>query len=88
MAIVGIYLIHAACFAAAGFAVGRLVGGDVNHALQLAASWLVWGVYVRTVLVWHTTWSVNSLTHLFGYRSYETGEDSRNNWFVGLVAMG
>ena len=88
MAIVGIYLIHAACFAAAGFAVGRLVGGGVNHALQLAASWLVWGVYVRTVLVWHTTWSVNSLTHLFGYRSYETGEDSRNNWFVGLVAMG
>ena len=54
----------------------------------MAVSWLVWGVYVRTVLVWHITWSVNSLTHLFGYRTYATGEDSRNNWFVGLVAMG
>jgi Fatty-acid desaturase len=45
-------------------------------------------VVIRTVLVWHITWSVNSLTHLFGYRTYATGEDSRNNWLVGLVAMG
>ncbi len=88
LAIIWIYLSHAACFAAAGFAVGRLAGGDVDHGFQMAASWLVWGVFVRTVLVWHSTWSVNSLTHLFGYRTYETGEDSRNNWFVGLVAMG
>lgn len=88
LAILWIYAIHAACFAGAGLAVGRLAGGDWDHGLQLAASWLVWGVYVRTVLVWHITWSVNSLTHLFGYRTYETGEDSRNNWFVGLVAMG
>ena len=55
---------------------------------QLAASWFVWGVLVRTVAVWHITWSVNSLTHLFGYRTYETGENSRNNWFVGLVSNG
>ncbi len=83
-----IYSIHAALIAAAGGLVGWLTGGDRQHALQLAASWLVWGVYVRTVLVWHITWSVNSLTHLFGYRTYATGEDSRNNWLVGLVAMG
>ena len=88
MSVLVIYLAHAACFAVAGFIVGRLSGGDVASGLQLAASWLVWGVYVRTVLVWHITWSVNSLTHLFGYRTYATGEDSRNNWFVGLLAMG
>jgi fatty-acid desaturase len=88
VAVLWIYLAHAACFAAAGLAVGRLTGGDWGHGLQLATSWLVWGVYVRTVLVWHITWSVNSLTHLFGYRTYATGEDSRNNWFVGLLAMG
>jgi fatty-acid desaturase len=34
------------------------------------------------------TWSVNSLTHLFGYRNCETSESSRNNWFVGVVALG
>ncbi|MFM8893587.1 MAG: fatty acid desaturase [Planctomycetia bacterium] len=83
-----IYAAHAAVFALAGLLVGRLTTGDWADGTRLAASWLVWGVFVRTVLVWHITWSVNSLTHLFGYRTYETGEDSRNNWFVALVAMG
>ena len=49
---------------------------------------MVWGVFVRTVAVWHITWSVNSLTHLWGYRTYETDENSRNNWFVGLISNG
>ena len=87
-AVLAIYAAHAVAFAAVGLLVGRWSGGDWGHGLRLAASWVVWGVYVRTVLVWHITWSVNSLTHLFGYRTYETGEDSRNNWLVGLVAMG
>ena len=30
---------------------------------------MAWGVFLRTVLVWHITWSVNSLTHMFGYRN-------------------
>ncbi|MDB5656451.1 MAG: Delta-9 acyl-phospholipid desaturase, partial [Tardiphaga sp.] len=41
-----------------------------------------------TVFVWHQTWAVNSLTHMWGYRNYATDEDSRNNWFVGLWAHG
>jgi fatty-acid desaturase len=45
-------------------------------------------VFVRTVAVWHITWSVNSLSHVFGYQTYDTGEDSRNNWFVGLISNG
>ena len=48
----------------------------------------MWGVFVRTVLVWHITWSVNSVTHLWGYRNYETDDDSRNNWLVGLISNG
>ena len=40
------------------------------------------------MIVWHITWSVNSLTHMFGYRNYETGEESRNNWFVAIIASG
>lgn len=87
-AIILIYSIHTAIYGTAGLLLGRLSGGDWWHGLRLAASWVVWGAFVRTVLVWHITWSVNSLTHLFGYRTYETGEDSRNNWLVGLVAMG
>jgi stearoyl-CoA desaturase (delta-9 desaturase) len=87
-AIVMIYTAHAAAFALAGLLVGRWTGGDWRHGVQLAASWLVWGAFVRTVLVWHMTWSVNSLSHLFGYQTYETGEDSRNNWLVALLAAG
>ena len=56
--------------------------------VQFGLSLLVWGVFVRTVAVWHITWSVNSVTHMWGYRNYETDENSRNNWLVGLVSNG
>ena len=58
------------------------------QALQFGASLLIWGVFVRTVLVWHISWSVNSLSHLWGYRNYETDEGSRNNMFVALISNG
>lgn len=85
---VWIYLGHALAFTVAGGVIGWFVGGTWATALQYAVSLLVWGVIVRTVAVWHITWSVNSFTHLFGYRNYETDENSRNNWLVGLIAVG
>jgi fatty-acid desaturase len=48
----------------------------------------VWGVFVRTVLTWHITWSVNSVTHVWGYQNYDTGDNSRNNILVGLWSNG
>jgi stearoyl-CoA desaturase (delta-9 desaturase) len=83
-----IYVIHALVFALAGFAAGWLESRELNGALMLSLSWLVWGVFVRTVCTWHITWSVNSLTHRFGYRTYETAERSHNNWLVALIAAG
>lgn len=83
-----IYGAHALVYYLLGAALGYLTGGTWQAALQFGLSLLVWGVFVRTVLVWHITWSVNSLTHLFGYRNYETNENSRNNWFVALVSNG
>jgi stearoyl-CoA desaturase (delta-9 desaturase) len=71
-----------------GFAAGWLATGTVMGGVQFGLSLLVWGVVVRTVAVWHITWSVNSLSHLWGYRNYETDENSRNNWFVALVSNG
>jgi len=82
-----IYLIHAALIALIGVAIGWFTGG-ANEAIRLGLSLLVWGVFVRTVVVWHVTWSVNSLTHLWGYRSFATSDNSRNNWLVGLLAHG
>lgn len=56
--------------------------------IQLGTSFVVWGVLLRMVFVWHLTWSVNSLGHVFGYRNYETKENSRNNWLVAILASG
>jgi stearoyl-CoA desaturase (delta-9 desaturase) len=49
---------------------------------------LVWGGFVRLVLVYHTTWLVNSATHKFGYRTYDSGDRSTNCWWVALIAYG
>lgn len=49
---------------------------------------LVWGFMVSTVLVWHGSFAINSLTHLFGRRRYATKDDSRNNWLLALITCG
>jgi stearoyl-CoA desaturase (delta-9 desaturase) len=74
-------------FFGSGLAVGWY-RGTLMDGVQFGLSLLVWGVFVRTVAVWHITWSVNSATHLWGYRNYETDENSRNNWLVALVSNG
>ncbi|MBP0000576.1 MAG: fatty acid desaturase [Cyanobacteria bacterium SID2] len=51
-------------------------------------SFVVWGIFVRVVVVFHCTWFVNSATHQCGYRSYESGDGSRNCWWVALVTYG
>ena len=50
--------------------------------------WLIWGMFVRLVVGLNTTWFVNSATHTWGYRTFETPEGSRNLWWVGLLAWG
>jgi len=75
-------------FFIAGFAGALAAGGTPMDGLQLGASLLVWGAALRTVLLWHVTWSVNSITHLWGYRNYDTRDNSRNNFVVGLLAHG
>ena len=73
---------------AAALTGGLLAGMSAQAALQLAASVFVWGVAARTVYVWHVSAFVNSASHLWGYRSYETNDNSRNNLFVGYFAHG
>ena len=49
---------------------------------------LLWGGLVRIFLAHHVTWSVNSVCHTFGRRDFETTDQSRNEWIVGLLAFG
>jgi fatty-acid desaturase len=79
---------HWLVFFAAGAAIALLSGDGWLAALRLGLSLLVWGVFVRTVLVWHITWSVNSIAHRWGYRNYATNERSRNNILVALISNG
>jgi stearoyl-CoA desaturase (delta-9 desaturase) len=75
-------------FLGGGFLAGLSSTGSWRSALAVALSWLVWGVFVRVVLVWHVTLSVNSVGHLWGYRTFDTPDDSRNNVVIGLLAGG
>ncbi|MFN8062994.1 MAG: acyl-CoA desaturase [Vicinamibacterales bacterium] len=50
--------------------------------------WLVWGFFFTTVLCWHATFVINSLTHMFGRRRYETSDDSRNSFILAIITMG
>ncbi|MBW4622842.1 MAG: fatty acid desaturase [Cyanosarcina radialis HA8281-LM2] len=51
-------------------------------------SMVVWAIFVRLVAVFHCTWLVNSATHLFGYRTYESSDRSTNCWWVALLTYG
>jgi stearoyl-CoA desaturase (delta-9 desaturase) len=62
---------------------GWYFGGPVN-----GIAMVLWGVLLRVTLGLHATWLVNSATHLWGSRRFETRDDSRNNWWVALLTGG
>lgn len=49
---------------------------------------LVWGFAISTVLLYHATFTVNSLAHVWGKRRYATSDHSRNNLWIALVTLG
>lgn len=86
--IVGIVLAQSVLYFTGGFLVSLALGNTAPVALQFGAGIWLWGVVVRTILVWHITWCGNSFPHLFGYRNYETGDNSRNNIWVAVITSG
>jgi len=49
---------------------------------------LVWGFFISTVVLAHATYTINSLSHVFGRQRFETGDTSKNNWLLALLTMG
>lgn len=49
---------------------------------------VLWALCVRMTWAYHVTWFVNSATHLWGYRNYETRDESRNLWWVAILSYG
>jgi sn-1 stearoyl-lipid 9-desaturase len=50
--------------------------------------YLTWGIFLRTVLGLHGTWLVNSATHMWGSRRFQTRDSSRNSFWVALLSFG
>ncbi len=50
--------------------------------------YVLWGIFFRTTVGLHTTWLVNSATHIWGSRRFTTRDDSTNNWWVALLTFG
>jgi stearoyl-CoA desaturase (delta-9 desaturase) len=69
---------------ALGAALERFAPGLGTSAWQM----LVWGFFVSTVVLYHATFTINSLSHRWGRRRYETDDDSRNNWLLALLTFG
>jgi stearoyl-CoA desaturase (Delta-9 desaturase) len=58
-------------------------------ALQTSGMQLVvWGFVISTLVLWHATFTVNSLAHSWGKRRFATRDDSRNNLFLALITLG
>ena len=51
-------------------------------------SMMLWGTFLRVVIGLHATWFVNSATHLYGKRRFDTRDESRNNWWVAILTGG
>ena len=72
-------------------ALGAALAGHNATAGQRAMSALgmvLWGTFLRVVVGLHATWFVNSATHLYGQRRFDTRDESRNNWWVAILTGG
>jgi fatty-acid desaturase len=63
--------------------VGTAIGG-----WHLGVAFVLWGIFLRVTVGLHATWLVNSATHMWGSRRFQTRDDSRNNWWVALLTGG
>lgn len=51
-------------------------------------SFIIYGMCLRAVLLWHSTWFINSVTHMWGYRTFEVEDNSRNLWWAAILTYG
>lgn len=71
-----------------GLVIPTVIGWLLMGGWQGAFLGLVWGGLARIFMVHHVTWSINSICHLWGQQPYKVADHSRNNFIVGLLALG
>ncbi|MDR9778985.1 hypothetical protein RJJ65_41280, partial [Rhizobium hidalgonense] len=70
------------------WALGSWLGVHYPQLGTSGAQLFVWGFLISTILLTHATLLINSLAHRMGSRTYNTRDDSRNNWFLALITLG
>jgi stearoyl-CoA desaturase (delta-9 desaturase) len=70
------------------FLLGVLLQHTAPRLGTTGAQMLVWGFFISTVVCWHATYTINSLSHVFGRQRYRTGDTSRNNWLLAILTLG
>ena len=75
---------YRAILMAGGFGLPMLIGALCGNAI----AGLLWGGFLRIVVVHHSTFFVNSLAHSFGSKAYDEESTARDNWFVALLTFG
>ncbi|WP_374189042.1 acyl-CoA desaturase [Scytonema millei] len=58
--------------------------------LYLLGGWslVIYGLFLRAVILWHSTWLINSASHITGYRSHDSDDNSRNLWWAAILTYG
>ena len=70
------------------FGVGELLAQTSPHLGTNGAQLVIWGFFISTVMLFHGTCTINSMSHLFGFRRYDTSDTSRNNPVLALITLG
>jgi stearoyl-CoA desaturase (Delta-9 desaturase) len=71
-----------------GLVVPGLIGALIEHSAEGAWRGLLWGGGVRLFLSYHMTAAINSVTHMFGSRRFQSPDQSRNNIWLALPTLG
>jgi stearoyl-CoA desaturase (Delta-9 desaturase) len=71
-----------------GLAIAFALGAAIGHSLKAGLTGLLWGGAVRMLVLHHVTYSINSLCHFFGRRSFDTDDESRNLMWLAPFSLG
>ena len=70
------------------YAFGAVLSGAFPELGTSGSQMLVWGFFVSTIVLYHATYTINSLCHRYGRRRFDTNDDSRNNFWLALLTLG
>jgi stearoyl-CoA desaturase (delta-9 desaturase) len=81
-------VVVAILFAASLYAIGVSLEVVAPQLETTGMQLLIWGFFISTVVLYHATYTINSLAHQIGRQRYDTGDRSGNSFFLALITLG